>query len=59
MSLKHLRVVASLMAMAFLMTAPGSARAGGVFSPNNIVVSRSVYVGVPSTVVVNQTLPPN
>jgi hypothetical protein len=58
MSLKHLRVVASLMAMAFLMTAPGSARAGTVFSPNNIVVSRSVYVGVPSTVVLNQTLPP-
>ena len=59
MTLKHLRVVASLTATVLLMTASGIAWAGGVFSPNNIVVSRSVYVVVPSTVAVNQTLPPN
>jgi len=59
MARKHVCGVARLVATLLLITAPGIAWAGGVFSPNNIVVSRSVYVGVPSTVVIGQILPPN
>ncbi len=59
MTQKRICAVARLMATVLFITAPYSAWAGDVFSPNNIVVSRSVYVGVPSTVAVPTTLPPN
>jgi hypothetical protein len=56
---EHVRRVASLTTAALLLlTAQGSASAADVFSPNNIMLSRTVYKGVAGTVTVNQTLPP-
>ena len=53
----YVRRVASVLATILLVTAPGRVRAQ-VFSPNNLVVSRSVYAGSPSTITVGETLPP-
>jgi hypothetical protein len=54
----HVRV-ATLLASVLLMTASGNTWAQDFsFSPNNLVISRSVYTGGPSTVTVGQTLPP-
>jgi hypothetical protein len=36
-----------------------TASAQAVFTPGNLVVSRSVYTGVPGSVTIGQTLPPN
>jgi hypothetical protein len=52
------RLIASVAAIAMLSTTAVPVWAGGVFSPNNLVVSRSVYTGSASTVAVGQTLPP-
>src|SRR6202030_469978 len=56
---ENLRRVASFATAAFLLTTgPGSAWAADVFTPGHIVVSRSVYEGTSSTVMVKETLPP-
>jgi hypothetical protein len=55
------RLIAGIATVAMLSAtlAPGSAWAGGpVFTPNNLVLSRSVYAGSASTVTVGETLPP-
>src|SRR5579862_3181070 len=56
---EHLRRVASFTTAALLLvTGQSSASAADVFSPNNLVLSRSVYEGAAGTVTVGQPLPP-
>ncbi|HEY6340539.1 MAG TPA: hypothetical protein VIY49_03530 [Bryobacteraceae bacterium] len=57
---EYFRVLAGWIAAApLLLTGPGNLWAqNDSFSPNNLVVSRSVYAGNSSTVTVGQTLPP-
>ena len=52
------RLIASVAAIAMLSTTAAPVWAGGVFTPNNLVVSRSVYAGSASTIAVGETLPP-
>ena len=52
------RLIAGGAAIAMLCTTAAPVWAGGVLSPNNLVVSRSVYAGSPSTITVGETLPP-
>jgi hypothetical protein len=52
------RLIASVAAIAMLSTTAAPVWAGGVFTPNNLVVSRSVYAGTTSTITVGETLPP-
>ncbi len=54
---QHVRRAASLLATVLFITAPGNVWAQ-VFTPNNLVVSRSVYAGEASTITVGETLPP-
>jgi hypothetical protein len=54
---EYVRRVATRLATVLLIAAPASAWAQ-LFSPNNLVVSRSAYSGGPSTVTVGQILPP-
>jgi hypothetical protein len=55
------RLIAGLASIMMLAAAaPDRVRAQvQVFTPNNLVVSRSVYAGTSSTVTVGETLPPN
>jgi hypothetical protein len=56
---QRVRRAASLLATVLFITGPGIAWAGSpVFSPNNLVVSRSLYAGDASTITVGETLPP-
>ncbi|MFZ2062417.1 MAG: hypothetical protein WAU82_15510 [Candidatus Binatus sp.] len=52
------RLIAGVAAIAMLTTTAAPVWAGGVFAPNNLVVSRSVYAGSASTITVGETLPP-
>jgi hypothetical protein len=56
---EHVRRSASLLlASALIVPVPGWAGGNEVFSPNNLVLSRSVYQGISTTVNVGDTLPP-
>ena len=52
------RLIASGAAIAMLCTTAAPVWAGGVFTPNNLVVSLTVYAGTASTITVGETLPP-
>ena len=54
------RLIAGVAAIAMISATAAPARvwAGGVFTPNNLVVSRSVYAGTASTITIGETLPP-
>jgi len=52
------RMIAGVAAIAMLSTTTAPVWAGGVFSANNLVVTRSVYTGSASTITVGETLPP-
>jgi hypothetical protein len=59
MTQQYLRRVASPLAVTLLlMTGPGSAWGGDFFTPDHLVLTRSVYQGTSGAVTVNQTLPP-
>jgi hypothetical protein len=58
MTQKHLRHVVGRLVALLPMVGPGSAWAGDFFTPDHLVLTRSVYQGTSSTVTVNQTLPP-
>ena len=53
------RLIAAVATLAMLSTTAVPVWAGGVFTPNNLVVTRSVYAGSASTITVGETLPPN
>ncbi len=50
--------IASIVLAGFAVTAPAQ-KTASVFTPGNLVVSRSVYENVPGTVRVGEPLPPN
>lgn len=56
------RLIAAVAAIAMIASTGAPALAGDPFpgfTPNNLVVSRSVYAGSASTITVGETLPPN